>query len=211
MSAQLQCIRGMHNRIDHQPLVCCFTRLCTVALLLASAGSSHAAGFGVAGGLSIAGLGTADTLVANPVEVGALAYNPAAMSFHEGRCLVSGLSAVWLNTSVNPEGGNNRTSDDPRSPIFVPNLYLMSPVTDGWTLGLGVNAPFGLETNWQEGTFPAFAESLAPLEPSKSRLEMFNLNPNVAYRINEHASIAAGLDYYRVKDVTSTPRRPPEW
>jgi hypothetical protein len=28
----------------------------------------------------------------------------------------------------------------------------MSPVTDSWTLGLGVNAPFGVETNWQQGS-----------------------------------------------------------
>jgi len=65
------------------------------SFLLASAGAGHAEGFRIAGGLSIAGLGTADTLVANPVEPGALAYNPVAMSFHEERGLVSELSAVW--------------------------------------------------------------------------------------------------------------------
>jgi long-chain fatty acid transport protein len=193
----------IHCRQQLKSQIRCLTRFWVFALCLASAGAGRADGFRISGGLSTAGLGTADTLVANPVELGALAYNPAAMSFHKGWNLVSGVSAVWLNTSVKPEGENNSTSDDPRSPIFVPNLYLMSPVSDRWTLGLAVNAPFGLETNWQEGTFPAFAGPLAPLEPSKSRLEMFNLNPNIAYRINEHASIAVGLDYYWVKDATS--------
>jgi len=56
---------------------------------------------------------------------------------------------------------------------------------------------------WKEDTFPAFAGPLAPLEPAKTRLEMFNLNPNIAYRVSERASFATGLDYYRVRDATS--------
>ena len=191
------------EQINHQVLIPCITRFCLSALFLASACSSHASGFSVPGGLSIAGLGTADTLVANHVEVGALAYNPAAMSFHKDRNIVLGLTAVWPDSRVTPEGESNRVSDDPDSPIFVPNLYMMTPVTDSWTVGVGVNAPFGLETNWQEGTFPAFAGPLAPLEPTKTRLEMFNLNPNISYQLNEHASFAAGLDYYRVREATS--------
>jgi long-chain fatty acid transport protein len=184
----------MRRRIDCQALM---------LLCLTLAGASHASGFSVPGGLSIAGLGTADTLVANPVEIGALAYNPAAMSFHEGRHLVLGLTGVWPVSRVKPEGENNRTSDDADSPILVPNLYLMSPVTDSWTLGLAVNAPFGLEPNWKEGTFPEFTGPLAALEPGKTRLEMFNLNPNLSFRFNERVSFAAGLDYYRVRDATS--------
>ena len=191
------------EQINHPALMPCITRFCLSALFFASACASHASGFSVPGGLSIAGLGTADTLVANHVEVGALAYNPAAMSFYKDRNIVLGLTAVWPDSRVTPEGESNRASDDPDSPIFVPNLYMMTPVIDSWTVGVGVNAPFGLETNWQEGTFPAFAGPLAPLEPTKTRLEMVNLNPNISYQLNEHASFAAGLDYYRVREATS--------
>lgn len=166
---------------------------------------SHASGFSVPGGLSIAGLGTADALVANPVEIGALAYNPAAMSFHEGMNLVLGLTAVWPDSNVTPEGESNKISDNPDSPIFVPNMYLMGTVADNWTLGLGINTPFGLETNWSAGTFPEFSGALAPFEPTKSRLEMLNLNPNISYRINTNASLAVGLDYYMVTEaITNT-------
>lgn len=193
----------MHGRIDCQALLLCIVRISLSAPLLVFASTSHASGFSVPGGLSIMGLGTADTLVANPVEVGALAYNPAAMSFHKDMNLVLGLTAVWPNSEITPEGENKRISDDPDSPIFVPNLYFMSPVTDRLTLGVGVNAPFGLETNWKGGTFPKFSGPLASLEPTKSRLEMFNLNPNISYRITKHASIAAGLDYYRVLKAIS--------
>jgi len=193
----------MQGRIDYPIQKTIITKLCILTVLAICTSVCHASGFSVPGGLSIAGLGTADTLVANPDEVGALPYNPAAMSFHENRNLMLGLTAVWPNSNVTPEGESKKISDDPDSPIFVPNLYFMSPVTDSLTLGVGINAPFGLETNWKAGTFPEFAGPLAPLEPSKTRLEMFNLNPNISYRINERASIAAGLDYYRVRDATS--------
>ena len=32
---------------------------------------------------------------------------------------------------------------------------------------------------------------------------MFNLNPNIAYKINEYTSLAVGLDYYRVIEATT--------
>lgn len=176
-------------------------RFCLCVSCVTSAVTSHASGFSVPGGLSITGLGTADALVANYVEIGALAYNPAAMSFHEGTNLVLGLTAVWPDSKVTPEGESNRISDDPDSPIFIPNIYLMGTVYDNWTLGLGINTPFGLETNWKEGTFPEFSGPFAPFEPTLSRLEMLNLNPNMAYRFNERASFAVGLDYYRVIDA----------
>ena len=193
----------MQRKADYSIIRSARTRFCLSTILLVYVGVCHASGFSVPGGLSITGLGTADTLVANPDEVGALPYNPAAMSFHEKKSLVLGLTAVWPNSNVTPEGGSKKISDIPDSPIFVPNLYFMGHATDKLTLGVGINAPFGLETNWDAGTFPEFAGPLTPLEPTKTRLEMFNLNPNMSYRINERASVAVGLDYYRVRDATS--------
>jgi len=76
-------------------------RYCLTTILLVNVGVCHASGFSVPGGLSIAGLGTADTLVANPDEVGALPDNPAAMSFHQIRSLALGLTAVWPNDTLN--------------------------------------------------------------------------------------------------------------
>ncbi len=193
----------MHGKIDQLFLFTRTAKFCLYVLLFSSIGPIHASGFSVPGGSSIAGLGMADALVANPVEIGALAYNPAAMSFHDGTNLVLGLTAVWPDSKATPEGESNRISDNPDSPIFVPDMYLMGAVADNWTLGLAIIAPFGLETNWSVGTFSEFSGPLAPFEPTKSLLEMFNLNPNIAYKINEHASFALGLDYYRVMDATT--------
>lgn len=192
----------MYVNYNHEMLFRHIAIIFSCVAFLSSAVISHASGFSVPGGLSVTGLGTSDALVANPDEIGAFAYNPAAMSFHEGTNLVLGLTAVWPDSKVTPEGVNNRVSDNPDSPIFIPNVYLMSAVTDNWSLGLGINTPFGLETNWSIGTFPEFAGPLALFEPTTSRLEMVNLNPNIAYKIDERSSFAVGIDYYRINKAT---------
>lgn len=161
-----------------------------------------ASGFRIPG-TSVAGVATTDALVADPYEAGAMVYNPAAMSFHDKTSLTLGLVLVEPDTSVTPSGGGGKIDDDPDSPFPVPNLYLMVPIAPDWRVGLNVSAPFGLETNWRSGTFPAFAGPLAPLEPAKTRLEMFNVNPNVAYRLGDNLSVAAGVDYYYVRDAVS--------
>ena len=176
---------------------------CIIILFIIITNISYASGFSVPGGLSTAGIGTADALVANPVDAGAFAYNPAAMSFHEGNIISLGFMAVYPNSKVTPEGETNQISDNVDSPIFVPNLYLMNSIGENWSLGLAVNSPFGLETNWKEDTFPAFSGALAPFQPTKTGLEMFNVNPNISYKINEHFSFATGIDYYRVIETTS--------
>ena len=159
-----------------------------------------AAGFQIPG-TTIAGMATTDALVANPYEAGALAYNPAAMSFHEQSSITFGLVLVQPKTSVIPEGGSGRVYDDPDAPFKVPNLYLMQALDSDWKLGLNINAPFGLETGWQAGTYPAFSGPLAPLEPTTTRLEMVNINPNLSYRLNSRLSLAVGYDLYMVNEA----------
>lgn len=171
-----------------------------ITMIAALSLDSAASGFQIPG-TSIAGLATTDALVANPNEAGALVYNPAAMSFHDDASFTFGLILVEPKTSVTPGTGSSKVNDDPDSPFKVPNLYLMVPVTTDWHLGLNISAPFGLETNWRAGSLPAFAGPFAPLEPTKTRLEMLNINPNIAYKLSENLSIAVGFDFYRVREA----------
>jgi long-chain fatty acid transport protein len=173
-----------------------------VGLSTSAPGVCSASGFRIPG-LTVTGLSLSEALVANPDEVGALPYNPAAMSFHERASLSAGMFFVEPTSSTTPDGDRGRIYADPDSPFFVPNLYAMTPVSQRIAVGLNIIAPFGLETNWRKGTFPAFRGTLAAFEPAKSRLEMLNINPNLSYRLSDKLSVAAGLDYYYVRDATS--------
>ena len=75
--------------------------------LLAAPSSLHASGFAVPE-MSIAGLGTANALVANPEEIGAIPYNPSAMAFQEHSSLSAGL--MLINPSLEVATGESDLS-----------------------------------------------------------------------------------------------------
>ena len=108
--------------------------------------------------LSTAGTGTANALVANPEETGAFAYNPAAMGFHERSTVALGAIFIGPSFTVSNEGGrsDSQGADWYAGPGFQAALRL----TDQWRFGLGINAPFGLETRWAYGTFPTLSQSV---------------------------------------------------
>ena len=179
-----------------------FKRLAEIAVssgLLLGASSALASGFRLPE-TSITGLGTANALVANPNELGALPYNPAAMGFHTHSAVTAGIVDVNLDLHVDPVGGPP-TDSTGKKDIGVPNAYFMGQLPSGWSWGLGIGVPFGLETRWPAGTFPSFAGPLAPLAPEHSKLEVINFNPNVARRISANTSVAFGVDFYNANSL----------
>ncbi|MCW9024318.1 MAG: outer membrane protein transport protein [Gammaproteobacteria bacterium] len=165
-------------------------------LLSSNHNSAKASGFRLPES-SIAGIALSNAIVANNKELGALAYNPAAMSFHEGMNLVTGLSYLTFDLSVTPVGGT-KTDNIGKDSYVIPNLYVMDHINNDWSWGLAINTPFGLETKWPDNTFPSFA-GIDQLEVGLTKLEVLNYNPNIAYRLDEYLSVAIGINYYDVQ------------
>lgn len=150
---------------------------------------------------SAAGLSLSNALVANPDAIGALHYNPAAMSFHTGNNVSAGLTLIQPDLKVDPTGGTP-TKSRGRKNVVTPNGYFMGQLSHDWTWGLGLSVPFGLDTVWPAGTFPQFAGSLAALAPKHSEIDVLNINPNMARRLSAHTSVAFGLDFYQASTLT---------
>ncbi|WP_455221135.1 OmpP1/FadL family transporter [Kaarinaea lacus] len=151
---------------------------------------------------SIAGMSLSNAVVANTDVKGAMIYNPAIMSIQDERRTVTlGLMNINFDLHVDPELGNATDSLGDNS-ISIPDFYYMSKVSKKWAWGLGLYAPFGLETNWPAGTFGLFnALGAGALEPEQSKIEVVNLTPNVSYLINENNSISVGINYYDVRKL----------
>lgn len=85
----------------------------------------------------------------------------------------------------NPVSGGN--GGDAGEAGAVPNLYITAPLGDGLYAGLGINAPFGLSTrydnNWK-GRYLAI----------QSEVKTVNFNPSIAYRITPQLSVGAGIN-----------------
>jgi long-chain fatty acid transport protein len=74
----------------------------------------------------------------------------------------------------------------------IPNLYASWEVLRStlW-LGVGVNAPFGLKTDWDANWIGRFAAI-------KSEVQTININPTVAWKINDMFSVGAGFNAQRL-------------
>jgi long-chain fatty acid transport protein len=165
--------------------------------------SAQASGFRIPE-VSVLGIGTSNALVANTDELGALPYNPANMAFHDENGLVAGLTYIGYDAKVDTtvQGGGSFDSTG-KDTFWVPNLYVMAPGYGKVSYGLAVNSPFGLETGWAAGTFPNFGALPAQqaFAPATSRIQMININPNIAYQFNDTTSLAFGVDYYDLLDI----------
>jgi long-chain fatty acid transport protein len=63
-------------------------------------------------------------------------------------------------------------------------------------MGVGVNSPFGLQTEYD-------AAWVGRYQAIKSKIETINLNPSVAYQVNEALSLGAGVDYQHISGELS--------
>jgi len=179
---------------------------------LATVGSARAAGFSLPEA-STAGIGTANAMVANPRDLGAIPYNAAAMGFHDKSSVALGALMIGPSFSVTTASGSHDSNG--ADWVGVPMIQAAIKVADRWRVGLGLTAPFGLETRWPYGSFPALSQSAtvrlpAPVgrvsiptasHPTNSKLEILDLAPSVAFRVNEDLSLAAGLDIYWAKSA----------
>jgi long-chain fatty acid transport protein len=175
----------------------------TFISLIVNMPAAQAAGFSIPEN-SIAGISTANALVANPLEVGAITYNPAAMSFHENSSIAAAGMLFSTNLQVTTSSGQHDSESDEF--VLIPALQGAFKIDDRISLGLGANVPFGLETAWPVGTFPQLSAPIGTLpagllHPTQTKLELISLVPSLAYRISEKVSIAAGVDYYRATKV----------
>lgn len=184
-----------------------------ISLATALAGSLVASGTATAEGfavpeLSVAGLGTSNAMVANPIERGAFAYNPAAMAFHEQSSMAIG--ALFIDPSFSVQTASGRHDSRGADWLVAPLAQAALHINDQWSGGLGISAPFGLETRWETGTFPPLTGALAiapgisiPLspQPTRSNLEILDFTPTATYRVTDSLALAAGADLYWAKSA----------
>lgn len=132
-------------------------------------------------------------------------FNPAGMARLDGRRRAVGGNLIVVNAEFDNDGSRAGdgtalerplagTEDSTDKPGLVPNLYYVRPIDDRWTFGIGVNAPFGLasgyDDDWQ-GRYHA----------TESELQTVNINPAFAFAATDRLSLGFGLSY-QYADVT---------
>jgi long-chain fatty acid transport protein len=167
-------------------------------LFLAFSGSTAAAGFQLweqnASGLGTAYAGSA----AIADNASTLYYNPAGMSRLEGIQVSLGASAVrpvidFSNHGSSVSGLAAVAGDggDAGRWVAAPNAYVSWAVAPQWTVGVGLSSPFGLDTKYDTH----WAGSYQAVE---SKITTANLNPSVAYQVNDKVALGFGVNYQTI-------------
>ncbi len=186
-------------------LVTCFSIFLAVfSILFFSSGSAFGAGFALIE-QSMSGLGNAysgGSAIAE--DSSTIFYNPAGMTRLSGNQIIAGTHIIIPSVEFNNEGSKHVTGaplsggngGDGGVTKLVPNLYYSRKVTDKFAVGIGINAPFGLATKYDKNWVGRY-------HAVESDVLTVNINPSVAYKVNDNISIGAGFSAMYLKALLS--------
>lgn len=165
------------------------------ALALAGiAGTAHAAGFYLQE-QSVAGMGAAYAgTAARAYDPSVIYYNPAGMTQLPGGQIHVGGNYLHAEADFKDRGSTfggapvgGRDSDDPIGDTIIPNLYYSQQFNNVMWFGVGVSVPFGLSSEFERDWYGRY-------DSTQTDLQTFNVQPSVAFRINDWLSIGGGAD-----------------
>jgi len=158
------------------------------ALLLVTAAPTllGAQGFGIYEQGTCA-MGRAGAGVAAPCPDGsAMFFNPAGLAGLTGGHATVGVTLLDVRGGFTDDVFQQKTKlDDPL--LAVPQVYISYAATRKHDIGVGLFAPYGLETKWPtafDGRFAGY----------KNILKSLYIQPTLAYQLSPRFSLGAGLD-----------------
>ena len=170
------------------------TALAGVALALAG-GQAFGAAFALAT-QNVMGLGNAfagaaataedaNTVWHNPAGLARINFPQVEQALHVVIPSAKFQNASSVNATLQPLGG---TGGNAGGAAFIPNLYGSMAINKDWHIGIGINVPFGLKTDWDDGW-------LGRYQALKSEIKTINVNPSVSYKVTEAFWLGAGANY----------------
>jgi len=132
-------------------------------------------------------MGRAGTGVAAPCADGsAIFFNPAGLAGLKGGRATLGVTLLDVEGGFTDDLFQQKTKlDDPL--LAIPQVYVAYGVTPKLGVGLGLFAPYGLQTRWSlafDGRFAGY----------KNILKSVYVQPTVAYQVAPWLSLGGGLD-----------------
>lgn len=170
--------------------------LLSAAVLGLGAVAAHSAGFQLleqnASGIGNSFAGSA----ALGDNASTIFFNPAGMTRLRGVNVSAGAAAIrpsfkFSNSGSTVPGPMGSDGGDAGSWGVVPNAYISWELTPSWYAGVGISAPFGLITEYSDDWTGRY-------HSKKFSVESININPSIAYKVNDRLSLGAGVNWMRL-------------
>lgn len=174
-----------------------------VTFMTATLGQAQAAGFALIE-QSASGLGNAYAGAgASAQDASTIYFNPAGLTYLTGNQLVAAghiiePNAEFSGSATNPLGApiSGGNGGDAGTTGLIPNLYYRHQLANGFIFGLGVNAPFGLKTEYD-------ATWVGRYHAIESDLKTININPTIAYKAAPNLSVGVGVNVQYIEATLS--------
>ena len=144
-------------------------------------------------------MGMAGAFTAQADDPSMLFHNAGGLAFVTEREFSAGVTYIKGAEAelegADPFPGEGYRAEQELLAEYVPHGYWVQPINDTWKFGLGINAPFGLTTEWENpDTFAGRFIS------TKAALRAIDVNPTIGWQLTPNFGIGFGA-IARVSDV----------
>jgi long-chain fatty acid transport protein len=161
----------------------------TVAGIMMCSSLGFAAGFRLPEQDSAA-MGMASAFAGQADNPSAVWYNPAGITQLDGTMVSGGVIGIYPELT---HENTNGTKDVARRDLYLPvQLYATHKLSDQIGIGVGINNPFGLTTDWSNTSSTRYVATFSSIVTTE-------VNPNIAYKLNDYLSAAFGIAYTHIR------------
>ncbi len=167
-------------------------KIAAVAMMVAGAFATqtYAAGFqlseqsAIQMGRAMAGAGIVGD------DLSAVHYNPAGMTLLSGTRMQA--TGTWVAVNLDYEGDSGQSENGRLKGQIIPAGFITHQINDSLWAGLGLTVPYGMGTEYGEGWE-------GKSRGTESMILTFDINPNLAWKVNEKLSVGGGISLQYAK------------
>ena len=123
-------------------------------------------------------------------DLSAVHYNPAGMTLLSGTRMQA--TGTWVAVNLDYEGNSGQSENGRLKGQTIPAGFLTHQINDSLWAGLGLTVPYGMGTEYGEGWE-------GRERGTESMILTFDINPNLAWKVNEKLSVGGGISLQYAK------------
>lgn len=123
-------------------------------------------------------------------DLSAVHYNPAGMTLLSGTRMQA--TGTWVAVNLDYEGDSGQSENGRLKGQIIPAGFITHQINDSLWAGLGLTVPYGMGTEFDEGWE-------GRERGTESMILTFDINPNLAWKVNEKLSVGGGVSLQYAK------------